>query len=132
MDTNEIQERVNAIRATMTAKGLAKAEVLFWFQSDAEPYVTCRWHDAAAAVNSYEMTHKSFRAATIESMLSAAEDFVRSIPDAEERKLTEFMGALGKVIDLGKDRGIDVDFLNPLTATMKRLSENIITDQRAA
>ncbi|WP_391564592.1 hypothetical protein [Sinorhizobium meliloti] len=46
--------------------------------------------------------------------------------------MKQFMGALANVIDLGKDNGIEVEFLNPLQATMKKLSDNILTDQRAA
>ena len=52
--------------------------------------------------------------------------------DAEQAKLNDFMSALGKVIDLGNQHGIEADYLNPLVASMKKLSENIITDQRAA
>jgi hypothetical protein len=37
------------------------------------------------------------------------------------------MGQLGKLIDAGKSGGIEVDYLNPLLDTMKRLSENVIT-----
>lgn len=130
MHINEIQERADAIRAAMTAKGLPEADASFRINSDAGNQLWLRWHPAYKA--SYEYEYETFKDESADVMLGKAMDFIRSLPDAEEARKREFLTALGKVIDLGKDRGIDVDFLNPLTATMKRLSENIITDQRAA
>jgi hypothetical protein len=46
--------------------------------------------------------------------------------------MKEFMTALSDVIELGRQNGIEVDFVNPLVDTMRRLSENILTDQREA
>jgi len=65
-------------------------------------------------------------------LIAKARKFIAELPTAEETKFREFMGALGNVIDLGRKNGIEVDFINPLTETMKRLSENALTDQRVA
>ena len=68
---------------------------------------------------------------TYDAQLADVRAWIDAQPDANKRHLHEFMGALGKLIDKGRDLGIPVDFVNPLTDTMKRLSENVITDQRA-
>jgi hypothetical protein len=58
--------------------------------------------------------------------------FINELPSAEQAKLHNFMGKLGHMIDAAKDDGIEVDYLNPLLDTMKRLSENVITYQPAS
>lgn len=130
MDIQEIQKRVDAIRAGMTAKGLARAKAEFEIKSDAPSRLSLSWTEGTASEwdNTYEFVHGE----TAEEIFAKTDEFIAGLPSAEETKLHEFMGALGKVIDLGRDRGIDVEFVNPLVATMKRLSENVITDQRAA
>jgi hypothetical protein len=75
--------------------------------------------------------YKFFRG-DIGAALSEAAAFIADQPDAETTKLADFMAALGSVIDIGRQHGIDAEYLNPLTASMKKLSENVITDQRAA
>jgi ABC-type phosphate/phosphonate transport system substrate-binding protein len=69
---------------------------------------------------------------TIEDAIKALRDAIDGLPSEEERNLREFQGDLGRLIDKGRAYGIDVDFVNPLIATAKRLAENAITDQRAS
>lgn len=69
---------------------------------------------------------------TPECALADLMDKIASIPSMEEQHLREFQRDLGKLIDKGRDYGIDVDFVNPLIATAKRLAENALTDQRAS
>jgi hypothetical protein len=42
-------------------------------------------------------------------------------------KRNSFIAAVGRLIDQGREIGIEVDFLNPLTDMMTKLSTNIIT-----
>jgi hypothetical protein len=69
---------------------------------------------------------------TLEAKTDAADVFIAAMPTPEENRRNEFMAQLAKVIDLGRENGIDIEYLNPLSATMKRLSENALTDQRVA
>lgn len=62
-------------------------------------------------------------------IIAAAEAVVMSLPSIEDTKKAEFISALGKLIDQGREIGVEVDFLNPLTEMMKSLSSNIITHQ---
>lgn len=64
-----------------------------------------------------------------EALIAKVEAEIAEIPPIVETKRKEFLNAVGKLIDQGRDIGIDVDFLNPLTEMMKTLSSNIITDQ---
>lgn len=56
--------------------------------------------------------------------------WVDAIPTAEEREHQDFMNQLGRLIDKGRDVGIEVDFLNPLTTMMEKLATNALEDKR--
>ena len=59
-----------------------------------------------------------------------AHAWVDAIPTAEERAHQAFTASLGRLIDQGRDIGIEVDFLNPLTAMMGKLATNALEDKR--
>ena len=64
------------------------------------------------------------------TMLQEAHAWVDAIPTAEERAHQAFTTSLGRLIDQGRDIGIEVDFLNPLTAMMEKLATNALEDKR--
>ncbi len=64
-----------------------------------------------------------------EALILAVENEIAEIKPVADKKREEFVAAVGKLIDQGRDIGIEVDFLNPLTEMMKSLSSNIITNQ---
>ncbi len=125
----EIHKRVDAISSAMTAKALRQPHAEFQVKSNSQSSGILRWMvlDRYGDQNAYEF----FRGEAVE-VLDKMDARIAAMPDAEKAKLQAFMGALGNVIDLGREQNIEVDFLNPLVATMKRLSENALTDQRAA
>jgi hypothetical protein len=59
-----------------------------------------------------------------------AHAWIDTIPTAEERAHQAFTASLGRLIDQGRDIGIEVDFLNPLTAMMEKLATNALEDKR--
>jgi hypothetical protein len=79
------------------------------------------------AMNDWEHDYEWFLGSDFSTALDKAITFINALPSAEQAKLHHFMGKLGKLIDGAKSDGINVDYLNPLLDTMKRLSENIIT-----
>ena len=128
MNVEQIQARLAALITAMMDKGLRNPTANFEIKGDGRFMVGMssggrygeadHWYD-------YPMGNDP------EAAFSKADAIIAAMPDAKTRNMQVFMGALGKVIDLGRDNGIEVDFLNPLAETMKRLSENVITDQRA-
>jgi hypothetical protein len=66
----------------------------------------------------------------IEQVLIDAENWIDAIPSKDERDHEQFTAALGRLIDQGRDLGIEVDFLNPLTQMMERLATNALEDKR--
>ena len=51
---------------------------------------------------------------------------MKSILDAKKEA---FIAAVGRLIDQGRDIGIDIEYMNPLTEMMGKLSTNIITKE---
>ena len=126
MNEYEMQDAVDQLVKDMMDKGLRKPSVFVRIRSEQGPMAGIE-----SGVYGEGDHHYSYPSApTVSEALDAARAIIAAMPDAETTRLNNFMGALGKVIDLGRDLGVDVDFINPLTATMKRLSENVITDQR--
>lgn len=128
MNQSEMQKRVDAISAAMLAKGLREPGVSVHVKANEAPCVLIGWRDKSRG---YESAYLSFHEDTLHASLLAAEEHAANLPTPEQTRLNEFMALLGKTIDLGKDNGVDVEFLNPLTATMKRLSENALTFQKS-
>jgi len=127
MNVEQIQARLAALITAMMDKGLRNPTALFQINGNAGFMVGLTSGGGYGEPDHwYSYPHGN----TPEEALEKADTIIAAMPDAKTRNMQVFMGALGKVIDLGRDNGIEIDFLNPLTETMKRLSENIITDQR--
>ena len=66
---------------------------------------------------------------TFEEALDAALAFVTDLPPASESKRRDWQKQLGKLIDDGREIGIETEFLNPLEVSMKRLASNALTHE---
>jgi hypothetical protein len=58
----------------------------------------------------------------LDQAMQDAQAWISDIPSPEEREHKQFTAALGRLIDQGRDLGIEVDFLNPLTQMMEKLA----------
>lgn len=124
----EIYAAINPLPATLSAKGKKRPEVEFCIEANARLSICLKWVKPQSN-NDWDREYKTFLGERFDVVLAEAVSFIEELPSAEQAKLHDFMGQLGKLIDNGKLVGIEVEFMNPLVATMKRLSENIITYQ---
>lgn len=129
MDTREIQMRVDQMVRAMLAKGLPQPQAEFEVRANMPPRVALSWHEGE---HSYSRHYELVDGNDAAEIVNDAAALISDLPSAEENRRNAFLASLGKVIDLGRANGIEVDFINPLVATMKRLSENAITDRRTA
>lgn len=127
MTQDEMQAAVDALAVDMAAKGLRGPEMAIKINSQAAPTVFARW---AKHGDTWSNEYKHFTTGALPDQIAAARAWIDAQPTPEERATREFQAALGALIDLGRENGIAVDFLNPLTAMAKALAENAITDQR--
>jgi len=124
---SEVQKRMDALPAAMSAKGLRLPNTTFWLEANSDARLYLKWNAGAGDLYSDEK-REWFRGKTASEMLDAAEAYIDALPSAEETKRNTFLAALGKVIDLGNEFGQDV---GALASEMKRLASNALTDQRS-
>jgi hypothetical protein len=127
----EIQAAIDPMLAMLSAKGKSRPEVQVTLHANAEASGCFIWVKPGGD-NVWDRQYEHFRDSSLAEIVAQMAARIEAMPDAATSKLHDFMGQLGKLIDNGRDLGIEVDYLNPLTETMKRLSENIITHQPAA
>jgi len=126
MNEHEMQAAVDQLVRDMLDKGLRKPDAHLVFKSGCDPMAGV----SAGVYGEPDHWYEYPSAPTVAEALDAARAIIAAMPDAETTRQSAAIAAIGKTIDLLRDLGVDVDFINPLTATMKRLSENVITDQR--
>lgn len=126
MTIDEIYAAINPMPAMLSAKGKIKPEVDVNVAANAGISIIIRWKKYGA-VSEWERDCQVFIGKDFAECLRKAQACIAALPSAEQARLQQFMNKLGNLIDIGKDEGIAVDFLNPLLETMKRLSENVIT-----
>lgn len=125
MDIAVIQEKMDDLSRAMLAKGLRNPSPQVHIEAHVAPCILLRWGEYGQPDYRFEV----LRDPDIAQVITDAFDLIDGLPSAEEAKRQQFMSSLAKVIDLGRENGIEVDFINPLTETMKRLSENALTYQ---
>lgn len=132
MDNRDIQKRIDALAAAMSAKGLREPEAHAEIRSAQEGQVYLNWVKFGSTRAYADREYRFFKGETFTAMLDEADAEVAALPSLDETKHRDFMTALGNVIDLGRQHGIDVAYVNPLVESMKRLSENVLTFQKDA
>lgn len=123
---DEIYAALNPLPAKLSEKGKAKPFVSFELEANAGICIQLRWQKFGAH-RDFDNEYEWCRGDTFDEVLAKAVKFISELPSAEQAKLQDFMGKLGRLIDIGRSEGIPVDFVNPLVKTMKQLSENVIT-----
>lgn len=129
MNYDEMQSEVDAFAVLMSDKGLKQPAAEFQISSGCQPTI---WLTNEEKNGALSRKYRSVTGDTLPEMFENARKMIADLPSMEEQHKQEFLRAMADLIDLGRENGISMDFMNPLTETMKLLSENIITDQRHA
>lgn len=128
---DEVYDAINPLPALLAEKGKVRPDAIVMINANAGLSIYMNWKKPYSG-NDWETEGEVFPGETFAAAHAKAVAFINNLPSAKDAKLHHFMGKLGKLIDASKDEGIDVDYLNPLLDTMKRLSENVITYKPAA
>jgi len=88
--------------------------------------VSVEYRAASDARAEDKFIHSSYEAG-YDALFEKVETFIKSLPPIAEKRKQEFIAKLGSLLEMGREIGIEVDFINPLTDMMKKLSSNIIT-----
>lgn len=129
MTIADVQKRLDSMPAAMSAKGLKQPRAEIDIRGNSGIQGMLAWPSGKRFDGD---TYQWFKGDAPDEILAAMGTFIAGLPAPEETQMKEFMSALSDVIELGRTNGINVEFINPLTEAMKRLSSNILTDQRIA
>lgn len=61
-----------------------------------------------------------------EGLIADTEDYINGLKSVSDILKENFIAAVGRLIDQGREIGVEVEFLNPLTTMMDKLSSNIL------
>ena len=64
-----------------------------------------------------------------ELIISRLDNHIDALISVSEAKKKDFITAMGRLIDQGREIGMEVEYMNPLTEMMGKLSTNIITKE---
>jgi hypothetical protein len=126
MTPAEIMNASIALEVKVSEKGYYMPKVtsyIRWIGYDLT--VNLEYRTAAGESNKDQFFHGNVDEG-FEVLFKRANAFADGLPSIQEAKRNEFIASIGRLIDKGREIGIDVDFLNPLTDMMKNLSTNII------
>ena len=117
------------LEAVAAAKGYYLPKIAIrinWcgYELSADLEVRADAHDSPKTVWIHSKHEEGF-----DGLLAKIQSSVDALTSIEDAKRDAFIAAVGRLIDQGKEIGIQVDFLNPLTDMMTKLSTNIITKQ---
>jgi hypothetical protein len=126
MDTADIQPRIDAVNTLITSKGLREAQANFRIEGHKLASAGAHWYAGALG---HDFRSYGTGQGEPEVVIAQLENWARELPTLDERRKAEFTELLAKTIEIGNEYGIDVEFVNPLTEAMKRLSENALTHQ---
>lgn len=126
---DQLYAAINPLPAMLSAKGKVLPEVQVQIEANANIRVFLRWRKVGA-LSDWDKDIEIFSSNSAEEAIDQAVEFIDALPSAAEARLRDFQKQLAKLIDNGRDLGIEVGYMNPLIETMKQLSKNIITDQR--
>jgi hypothetical protein len=62
-----------------------------------------------------------------EALIADTEDYINGLKSVAEIQKDTFIASVGRLIDQGREIGVEVEFLNPLVEMMGKLSSNILT-----
>lgn len=127
MTDDEIQWAVDTLLADMVARGLKAPQCTAMIAAETPPQIYLHWDEDGCTYGRTELG----RGDDIAEALQNAKEILEAIPPKADRDKAEFARLLANAIDKGRAIGVEVEFLNPLTETMKRLSENALTFQPA-
>jgi len=128
MEIKEIHRHLDEISAVLVEKGIKTPTVAINIQSGANIVGYCHWW-AKNAHGTEGMKAKNVHCETVGDALADLKLWANSLPDPKQRMKDEATAAIGRALEMARDADLEVEFINPLEAMMKKLSENAITDQ---
>lgn len=128
MTPSEIHTECLAIEALITSRGFHRPEVAFLVNFFAGRPFSMKVE--MRTTESYDSSISTYPDVQTEDEIPAlflqAREWVAAQKDPKTLRREQFIAHLGRVIDEGRALNLDVEFMNPLVESMRKLSENIL------
>lgn len=126
MNASDILREITRLEKLLTNKGFTapKIEISVGFSTRE---LTSNIAYKAGGSSEYQFIHVEALDG-FESVIADTEDYINGLKSVAEIQRDAFVASVGRLIDQGRDIGIEVDFLNPLVDMMGKLSHNILED----
>lgn len=126
MTPSEIMIAAIALEEKVAAKGYYMPKVTSYIRwIGYELTINLEYRTAAGEPSKDQFYHGTVDEG-FEVLFARANTFVDGLTSIQEAKRNDFIASLGRIIDKGREIGIEVEYLNPLTEMMGKLSTNII------
>jgi hypothetical protein len=134
LSPTQIYNECLAIEALITSRGFLRPEVAFFVNFfGGKPYslqVQMRTNETYDSMISFYPDAQTED--QIPDLFTKAREWVAAQKDPKTLRREQFIANLGRVIDEGNILGLEVEFMNPLVESMRKLSENVIEYRPAA
>jgi len=122
----EIKNALERIEDTIREKGYYNPKITMsvgWIGYDLTIHINYRTEPSSLSLDKF--IHDECGVG-FDGMIRQAEQFVTTMQSIADAKRDQFIAAVGRLIEQGRDIGMEVEFLNPLTDMMTKLSTNIL------
>jgi hypothetical protein len=125
MNASDILREINRLEKLLTNKGFAapKIEISVGFSTRE---LTANVAYRAGSDVKYQFIHIEADDG-FEALIADTEDYINGLKSVAEIQKDTFIASVGRLIDQGREIGVEVEFLNPLVEMMGKLSSNILT-----
>ena len=124
MNASDILHEITRLEKLLTNKGFTapKIEISVGFSTRE---LTANISYKAGSEVQYKFIHLEALDG-FESVISDTEDYINGLKSVAEIQRDAFVASVGRLIDQGREIGVEMEFLNPLTTMMDKLSSNIL------
>ena len=130
MNAAELLSEAKRLEKKILDKGYVSPSVTFkihWLSDDLSASMSYQ------SSSDYASAKQIYPSASLEDgwelIISRLDDHIDALISVSEAKKNDFIAAMGRLIDQGRDIGMEVEYMNPLTEMMGKLSTNIITKE---
>lgn len=128
MNLKAIQERITALNEALIEKNyrLPDCDLTITGSGDASIWIKVGHHGDADCI------FESIEGGELESVFEAADRYIDRLEDMADHKKEQAVKQFGRAVDGLRDAGVDAKFVDPLSDTLKAMSENLLTYSEAA
>lgn len=124
MNASDILFEITRLEKLLTNKGFnaAKIEISVGFSTRE---LTANISYKAGSEVQYKFIHLEALDG-FDSLIADTGEYIYGLKSVAEIQRDAFVASVGRLIDQGREIGVEVEFLNPLTTMMDKLSSNIL------